>query len=264
MQNIFGIFRTDHSTEVLNKLYLSFSWINQCIKLFINNSKFCHVANWMYYFICLLLWGALSLIRRNALPLCDQRIQSRNWILSQNSMDISLKLENDNGAYRIHLICLHDFIPDFQVVTISRVRIHVHHHVIIVTVECWMFPTQGQMLTSNNKMPKFGSTFQIINYFPDIILKILFLPLQFSVRVFPLPLARRVKIEAERLSPRYWIFRGSSGHFVHLNHIWSVADIEFIGDKSPAPIFLTSGSFQFMLFFRLQSSFRASKLDWII
>lgn len=136
MQNIFGIFRTDHSTEVLNK-YLSFSWINQCIKLFINNSKFCHVANWMYYFICLLLWGALSLIRRNALPLCDQRIQSRNWILSQNSMDISLKLENDNGAYRIHLICLHDFIPDFQVVTISRVRIHVHHHVIIVTVECF-------------------------------------------------------------------------------------------------------------------------------
>lgn len=137
MQNIFGIFRTDHSTEVLNKLYLSFSWINQCIKLFINNSKFCHVANWMYYFICLLLWGALSLIRRNALPLCDQRIQSRNWILSQNSMDISLKLENDNGAYRIHSICLHDFIPDFQVVTISRVRIHVHHHVIIVTVECF-------------------------------------------------------------------------------------------------------------------------------
>ena len=100
--------------------------------------------------------------------------------------------------------------------------------------DCWMLPTQGQMLTSNNKMPKYSSTFQIINYFPNIILKILFLPLQFSVRVFPLSLARRVKIEAERLSPRYWIFRGSPGHFVHLNHFWSVADTKFIGDKSPA------------------------------
>ena len=166
----------------------------------------------MYHFICLLLWGALSLIRRNALPLCDQRIQSRNWILSRNSMDISLKLENDIYTW------FHSWFPSCNSHS-GEDSCSPRHN-----CDCWMLPTQGQMLTSNNKWQ---------NYFPNIILKILFLPLQFSVRVFPLSLARRVKIEAERLSPRYWIFRGSSGHFVHLNHFWSVADIKFIGHKSP-------------------------------
>lgn len=110
----------------------------------------------MSHFICLLLWGALSLIRRNALPLCDQRIQSRNWILSRNSMDISLKQENDNG-YTIHTKSNMNMISFL----ISKWHNQQGEDSCARRHNCWMLPSQGQMLTSNNYLPKFGSTFRI-------------------------------------------------------------------------------------------------------
>ena len=50
-----------------------------------------------------------------------------------------------------------------------------------------------------------------------------YLPVKLSVGILPLPLPRRVEIEARGVG--YWIFRGSSGHFDHSTILTSTSTI---------------------------------------
>ena len=85
------------------------------------------------------------------------------------------------------------------------------YHVLFCIVFCSMLFCKVTIVTCFHQTTKCQPSEPLsIDIMPEWIK---YLPVKLSVGILPLPLPRRVEIEARGVG--YWIFRGSSGHFDH-------------------------------------------------
>ena len=150
-------------------------------------------------------------IHRTAQPLYEHRYVwcSVIWNLLLLSLKAKIKASSSNLKF-IEVICRNGIVKVFwTIICVKFICCYVwsEYHVLF-RVQCC--PARSLSSHASIKQPSAKWT---TRYRHNSKWWTEYLPVKLSVGILPLPLPRRVEIEARGVG--YWIFRGSSGHFDH-------------------------------------------------